>query len=775
MRWLPLPGKKWRDRMPTDLELIKKLEREIGRNLDKREFQNIEMYSQQGFAINDNENVIGLNLDEIRLAPLPVTLSKFQNLEKLRLYRTEIRDISFIQDFGHLTSLDLRDNKITNISFIQGLTHLRSLCLSVNKIIDISSLQYLSNLTTLDLGFNKIIDISVLKSLTHLTSLDLQYNEITDISFLKDLTHLTCLNLKNNKITEISFLKGLNNLSTLNLSNNRISELPIEIVKMRMEANLDSDEGTGAIFLKGNPIEKPPIEIVRKGKGAIKIYYQSLEGEKRALNEVKVLLVGEGGAGKTSLLKRLLGQTVDKYESQTHGINISHKWELTSEKILKIHIWDFGGQEIMHAIHQFFLSKRSLYVLVLDGRKDEKTEYWLKHIQSFGGDSSVLVVINKIDENPTFDVNRSFLQEKYKNIKGFFRVSCATGEGIESFSEQLTYELEKVELIHTTWSNKWFRVKIQLEKMTEYFINYGEYKTLCENECIEDKVSQDTLVEYLNDLGVILHFKDFELQDTYVLDPKWVTTAVYGIINSPKLAETSGLLKLSMLEQILNKEHISNYYYPSDKHKYIIHLMEKFELCYRINDETVMIPDLLPAPEPSFDFDNNDALKFIIQYDFLPRSIMPRFIVNMHKDIKADLRWRTGVVIEDKDFDSTAVIKADDEAKRIYIYVNGGQRRDYFAAILKILRRINQSFEKLKTKELIPMPDDPDITVNYKHLIRLEQEGLEYYLPGESEKKYKVKDLLGSYGDVIKDDTMRILKEIKMYQLKEESKEEESP
>ena len=34
------------------------------------------------------------------------------------------------------------------------------------------------------------------------------------------------------------------------------------------------------------------------------------------------------------------------------------------------------------------------------------------------------MVINKIDENPAFDVNRVFLQEKYKNIKGFFRVSC---------------------------------------------------------------------------------------------------------------------------------------------------------------------------------------------------------------------------------------------------------------------------------------------------------------------------------------------------------------
>jgi internalin A len=33
-----------------------------------------------------------------------------------------------------------------------------------------------------------------------------------------------------------------------------------------------------------------------------------------------------------------------------------------------LNVWDFGGQEIMHATHQFFLTRRSLYLLVLSGR-----------------------------------------------------------------------------------------------------------------------------------------------------------------------------------------------------------------------------------------------------------------------------------------------------------------------------------------------------------------------------------------------------------------------
>ena len=62
---------------------------------------------------------------------------------------------------------------------------------------------------------------------------------------------------------------------------------------------------------------------------------------------------------------------------------------------------------------------------------------------------------------------------------------------------------------------------------------------------------------------------------------------------------------------------------------------------------------------------------------------MPRFIVKMNRDIKDDLRWRTGVVLEDKNFSSSAVVRADNEAKRISIYVKGEQRRDYFAVLLE--------------------------------------------------------------------------------------------
>jgi internalin A len=761
-------------KMAPDMELLKELEKEISMNrkrslkLEQRELAEIKIYDKIGYYCSEDGCVIGLNLNEIKLVPFSVTLSQFKHIEILNLYGTGITDISFLKNFCHLKALYLGgNNQITNYSILRDLAGLQVLDLRYSSLEDVSFLRGLNRLTALDLSANEITGISFLQDMPHLTTLNLNNNKITDVSPLQCLRNLTSLDLSHNDIVNIPFMEGMTRLTGLDLRDNKIRELPEEFVALKMEIDIESKgEGKRGIFVSGNPLEIPPVEIVRKGKPAIINYFQSIEGEKRLLNEVKVLFVGDGGSGKTSLVKRLLEQGFDINEPQTHGINIK-PWNIEADNIeMKAHLWDFGGQEIMHATHQFFLSKRSLYILVLDGRKDEKTEYWLKHIESFGGDSPILVVINKIDANPSFDINRRFLADKYNNIRGFHRISCAAQKGIKPFARALKEELANVELIKTTWPITWFNIKTQLEQITEHFISYDRYKKMCEAGNIVSEKRRETLLDFLNDLGVVLHFKDFELVDTHVLEPKWLTEAVYKIINSERLSQSKGVLNLRVLDDILQKKTDADYYYPRDKYKYIITLMKKFELCYGIDDETVLIPDLLEVQEPRFDFDYGTALTFIIEYDFLPRSVMPRFIVNIHRDIKNRLQWRTGVVLEDKDFESTAVIKADNEAKRIYIYVNGEQKRDYFAAVLGVLRRINRSFEKLETTELVSMPDAPDITVSYKHLIRLEKEEIEFYLPGESEKKYKVKDLLGSIGgEIEEDETLQMLKQIKIAQM----------
>ncbi|MCA9968524.1 MAG: GTP-binding protein, partial [Anaerolineales bacterium] len=145
-------------------------------------------------------------------------------------------------------------------------------------------------------------------------------------------------------------------------------------------------------------------------------------------HEAKLLLVGQGRVGKTSLLRRLTDGSFSNAESTTHGINVrSRQISLpNSEQSVRLNLWDFGGQEIMHNTHQFFLTRRSLYLVVLNSREDAHANrlfYWLKLIGNIA-DAPIIVVINQIDQNPAFTLDERELRYHYPNIVAFARTNC---------------------------------------------------------------------------------------------------------------------------------------------------------------------------------------------------------------------------------------------------------------------------------------------------------------------------------------------------------------
>jgi internalin A len=653
----------------------------------------------------------------------------------------------------NLQLLDLRSNKLTTwpVEMAQ-LLNLQLLSLSFNQLTTWPvEMAQLLNLQLLDLRSNQLTTWPVeMAQLLNLQQLSLSDNQLTTWPVeMAQLLNLQWLNLSDNELTTWPVeMAELLNLQQLDLSSNQLTTWPVEMAQLKIEVYWKFSIKNG-IILENNPLENPPPEIIKQGRTAILEYFNA--GEKQRLNEVRVLFIGDGGAGKTSLIKQLQDQQFNPNESQTKGIEIK-EWEVVDishyemtadEQTIKAHLWDFGGQEIMHATHQFFLSKRSLYILVLDGRKDDKIEYWLKYIESFGGESPILVVLNKIDQNPAFEVNRKFLREKYQGIQDFYRLSCETHEGIKAFRTAFQHAVTQVEIRHIYWPITWFNVKTRLEQLSVPYIDYENYTAICKAADVTEK-TQEILLEYLCNLGVSLHFKELLLENTHVLEPKWVTKAIYNIINARQVTDKQGILDFSDLQAILQSNEENEYHYPRDQYPYIVGLMKKFELCYALDEQRVLIPDLLPVEEPEFSFDREEALQFRIDYHFLPKSVMPRFIVNMHPDIQGELRWRTGVVLKEEKLAARAVVKSDDDARQLFIAVTGSQRRDYLAIILKILRTIHKSFEKLTLVERVCLPDNPAVTVDLEHLYNLEKMGESTFIPEGSHQKYSVRALLGT-------------------------------
>lgn len=567
-------------------------------------------------------------------------------------------------------------------------------------------------------------------------ALDLSGMGLTELPpEIAQLKNVEALSLRNNHLSSLlPELFQLKTLYLLHLDNNDLTILPPEIVQLPKLEYLG---------LRDNPLISPPYELAVQGIEAIREYFAALEEGGQELAEVKVILVGEGASGKTSLTRCLKGEKFNKHEETTHGIRIEELTLASASRSIRCKLWDFGGQEIMRATHQFFLSRRSLYVLVLDGRRDERPEHWLRYIATFGGRSPVLVVLNKYDTNPSFDLNQRFLKEKYPFIVDFYRTSCPRKYGIEELRQAMTEELDKLPMTKNQWPMSWFRVKAELEQMQEPRICYEKFEGICLKAGIKGKTTRKVLGAFLHDLGSVIHFEDFALDDNHVLAPKWVTGAVYKIINAEPLAVSKGLLKLDDLKQILEWQEGDDYpYYPGD-YVYIIELMKKFELCYELNDKEVLIPQLLGVAEPSFAFDYKASLRFELRYeDFFPPSVMPRFIVKRHHEIQDNLRWRTGVFLKNAQLDASAVVKADNEARRIHIAVTGKERKVFLALIWLTLREINADFEGLKVSERVPLPEQPSISVAYESLLKSQEAGIEKVFPEDANRAYTVKELL---------------------------------
>ena len=115
-----------------------------------------------------------------------------------------------------------------------------------------------------------------------LVGLNLYKAGLADISFLEDaaFAHLTHLEISKNKVSDIdiSSLSGLTGLTYLDLRYNRIAQLPPETLQMGLDFKWKV-YGTYGISLKGNPLETPPLEIVKQGTDAVRNYFEDLKKE----------------------------------------------------------------------------------------------------------------------------------------------------------------------------------------------------------------------------------------------------------------------------------------------------------------------------------------------------------------------------------------------------------------------------------------------------------------------------------------------------------------
>jgi small GTP-binding protein len=670
------------------------------------------------------ERTGSLDFSSLRFATIPDEISEFTWLHTLYLKRNQINDIHFLEKLVNLKSLDLKENQIGDISCLENLVNLQSLDLGSNKVTDYSILEKLCNLQYLNLSYNKIRDIRFLNKLGNLHTLDLSYNQISNIRFLEKLINLKSLDLRSNIISDIRILEKLNNLQFLNLGSNQISDIRfleklnnLQYLYLRSNKisdithlksliinkglNISWEDYSDGIAIKDNPLIKPPIEIVKRGREAIVDYLLKLEKDKIKLFESKMLIVGQGAVGKTCLLNRLItGKTQTKVDT-TEGIDIK-QWHFDTDEIkdFRINLWDFGGQEIYHATHQFFLSKRSLYLFVWDARKEHDIitsfDYWLNVISLLSDNAPIIVVMNKCDERAKA-IEEETLKNKFKNIVGFHKVSALVGTGIEYLKADIQRHILSLPLVGNTLPKVWNDIRKDLEDLAKggkNCIENRDYKAICARYEL-NATEADFISDYYHDIGMFLHFRDnIVLNDIVFLNPEWATNAVYRIIDTKKVVDAAGKFHFNELKTIWNE-------FEEDKFKYLIALMKRFELCFELGDSgNYIVPELLKPEFTTLDWDYNNNLRFEYNYTFMPAGIITRFITRKHNLIKDEIYWRHGIVLIKNS--TVALVISEPLNRKIRIWLKGNEAREMLFMIKDEIGNIHETLNYPEVKEMYP-------------------------------------------------------------------------
>ena len=143
----------------------------------------------------------------------------------------------------------------------------------------------------------------------------------------------------------------------------------------------------------------------------------------------KVILVGDSGVGKTSIIDRYLNHLQEKVKP-TIGATFAQKIEIIDNYQISFDIWDTAGQERFRAINNIFYKEAYACIMVYDITNPETFEsiksYWYNCVkENASGEILFAVVGNKIDLYEEEKVDEEKVKEYCESIDAIFQLTSA--------------------------------------------------------------------------------------------------------------------------------------------------------------------------------------------------------------------------------------------------------------------------------------------------------------------------------------------------------------
>lgn len=677
-------------------------ERLVGLNLGKQGLKEVDLGFLEKPAC---AGLMALNLaeNEFEKLGLPASLTQMRHMDLSENKR--LRNIHFTSAFPELKRLNLEDCKLESFDLPAGFEALELLHLGKNA--SLASLKFEVDFPALKYLYVRNSGLKELEIHAELPELEYIFANQNHIeSFLIrrgiELPALECIDLRNNQIKEVGvgFFRPFPNLLTISLNENPLPE--------SIRGNLEDSGAKDLEFLKR--------------------YTEELAMGEAENNECKVLLLGNGGVGKSCFLGRLVHDQFNHNWESTHGIVIQENYigDNRTDQLVKpyvYNIWDFAGQDIYHATHRLFMQANAIYLILWDKETQENEyseleemgemrqydnyslEYWLHYAEKRGKGSPAILVQTKVQDDGIRDLPK--IRDNYdpKFLVGFEHIDSAFDDLHENGYVALLAAMRKAimrikenEQIPKSWDEIREAVK-SLKAKGQQWMKLEDF-----NQLASAYAEPMDILRWLTQSGTVFydenHFKHI------ILDQFWAIEAIYALFDRKMRFHEIIEKRKGILDGDYLLKEVWAIFDQTECELFISFLLS-CEMCFEITDpgtsfaqRRFVAPQLLPARTEALteDFwEGRETLYMRFEHEHFHYGIIQSFIVRSHflssntslgesRDI-----WKMGIRM--RDGTQWAQVEAKEKCIDIRATPNS----------VGLLRRIRQELENIRDEQGIAL------------------------------------------------------------------------
>lgn len=588
-----------------------------------------------------------------------------------------------------------------------------------------------------------------------LVHVDLSGNALTRLKIKVQFQALEYLSICKNRIDSLNLDIVLPELRELDASNNQIKNWDRFII--------DKLPSVEYVFLDENPLNESIKGYWDEGAGqnytnCLKKFLNAFEGKEAILNdEFKVLVIGDGKAGKSCMIHRLVEDSFLEHWNSTHGISVRQFDPNSDDRFgrfpYKLNLWDFGGQDIYHHTHRMFLQSGTVYILLWNEEtefkdfifqetkrrryewRNKKLVYWLDYVRYLGKNSPVVVAQTRSLDRQKGHPSENSIIGRYKPelpfLSNFLQLDAKSDDleenGYEALVDNIKAAIKSLKR-NEYLPERWVEIRKQLDskKTTETaeneraFLGKGnhtlDYEEYCSIATEAGEENPDLLLNnWLVQTGVVFYKKGL-FGDKIILNQSWAIRAVYALYDRSEdgyysdIEKNKGGFDGALLNNCWSD-------YSPEEREWFLQFMLKAELCFEIKQDgetpwekrKFVALEMLPEKQSegirilkeTWSESKVALCELRYVYPFLHLGVIQSFIARTYRYAEeVNSIYKNGLLI--KVGDARVVVEALPKEK-----LNADEHDAQSGMILvstpkehiAVLRRIQKEFEEIHAKE----------------------------------------------------------------------------